>query len=214
MPKIHRASCATFAKAARKAITHIVAGGAAAFALGVASAASSSNYVTPVNVIDAGIATAVSNNYVLSSSVGEAVFPLRSASANYRMTSGFWGAVVGLRLGCVLDVDGDQTVDALTDGLILLRAMLGLTGPALVAGAIGPTAVRTSADQVQPFVHLAALDLDLDGSVVASSDGVMLLRAMFGVRGNAVTSGAVIGGRSWPDIRDYVNTECGVTWMP
>ena len=172
MPKIHRANCAKFAKTARKTIARIIAGGTAVLALGVASAASSSNYVMPANVTDSGVATTASTNYVLSSSVGEAVFPMRSISTNYRMTSGFWGAVAGVRQGCVLDVDGDQTVGALTDGLILLRAMLGLTGPALVAGATSPAALRTSADQLQPFIHLAALDLDLDGSVAALSDGV------------------------------------------
>jgi hypothetical protein len=34
-----------------------------------------------------------------------------------------------------LDVDGDGEANALTDGLLILRAMLGLSGDALIAGA-------------------------------------------------------------------------------
>jgi hypothetical protein len=34
-----------------------------------------------------------------------------------------------------LDVDGDGEVNAMTDGLLILRAMLGLSGDALIAGA-------------------------------------------------------------------------------
>ena len=30
--------------------------------------------------------------------------------------------------GCLLDIDGNGTIDALTDGLLLLRSMFGLTG--------------------------------------------------------------------------------------
>ncbi|TAG01787.1 MAG: DUF1566 domain-containing protein [Betaproteobacteria bacterium] len=43
------------------------------------------------------------------------------------------------------DVDGNTQVDALTDGLILLRYMLGLRAPALTAGAVGPGATRDAA---------------------------------------------------------------------
>jgi len=43
------------------------------------------------------------------------------------------------------DVDGNTQVDALTDGLILLRYMFGLRAPALTAGAIGSGAARDAA---------------------------------------------------------------------
>ena len=36
-----------------------------------------------------------------------------------------------------IDVDGDGTVDALTDGLLLLRYMFGLSGNSLIAGVVG-----------------------------------------------------------------------------
>src|SRR5204863_248105 len=39
-----------------------------------------------------------------------------------------------------LDVDGNGTADALTDGLLIMRYMSGLRGSALIAGAVGPLA--------------------------------------------------------------------------
>ena len=49
-------------------------------------------------------------------------------------------------LGNALDIDGDGSVKATTDGLLLLRYLLGLRGAALtngaVATAITPTAVE------------------------------------------------------------------------
>ncbi|MEO7761015.1 MAG: hypothetical protein ABIS68_03780 [Casimicrobiaceae bacterium] len=46
----------------------------------------------------------------------------------------------------LFDVDGDDSVDALTDGLILIRYMFGLRGASLTVGAIGTGATRTTAE--------------------------------------------------------------------
>ncbi len=55
---------------------------------------------------------------------------------------------------CTLDVDGNNQVDALTDGLMLLRAMFGLTGTAVTNGAIGSgTPTRPTWDKIQPFLN-------------------------------------------------------------
>ena len=51
------------------------------------------------------------------------------------------------------DVDGDGQVSALTDGLMLLRAALGLSGDAVVAGATAPGAPRTTWAEVQPYLR-------------------------------------------------------------
>lgn len=50
----------------------------------------------------------------------------------------------------LLNVDGDAQTNAITDGLLVVRAMLGLTGDALVAG------LRSSAASGQP-VNLSAM---------------------------------------------------------
>lgn len=55
---------------------------------------------------------------------------------------------------CTLDVDGNNQVDALTDGLILLRAMFGLTGTAVTSGAIGSgTPTRSTWGMIQPYLN-------------------------------------------------------------
>ena len=52
-----------------------------------------------------------------------------------------------------LDVDGDSSVDIATDGVLLLRALLGLSGGAVIANAVSPCATRTSWADIR--AHLA-----------------------------------------------------------
>lgn len=55
---------------------------------------------------------------------------------------------------CSLDVDGNGIKDALTDGLIILRALFGLTGTAVTSGgAVGPGATRSSWTALQSFLN-------------------------------------------------------------
>ena len=54
---------------------------------------------------------------------------------------------------CTLDIDGNKSVDALTDGLMILRAMFGLTGTSVTANAVGANATRTTWQQLQPWLN-------------------------------------------------------------
>jgi hypothetical protein len=54
-----------------------------------------------------------------------------------------------------LDIDGNGVVDALTDGLLISRYLLNIRGPALIAGAIGVGATRTTVLDIEN--HLAGL---------------------------------------------------------
>jgi len=45
----------------------------------------------------------------------------------------------------VFDIDGDGQIDSATDGLLVLRYLLGMRGAALVAGALGACASRDAA---------------------------------------------------------------------
>ncbi len=174
-----------------------------------AATPTSANYALPSTAMNNGVANMAWTNFTLSSSLGDTVYTLRSTSTGFVLSPGFWHATNGVTQGCVLDVDGNNAITALTDGLMLLRAMLGLIDDAVTNGATVSGAPRTTWAQIQPFVHLAALDIDGNGSTLLASDGVMLLRAMFGLTGTAVTNGAVVGGRTWADIRTYLNTNCG-----
>jgi hypothetical protein len=52
----------------------------------------------------------------------------------------------------MLDVDGDGTAAALTDGLLIIRFLAGFSGAALIADAIAPGATRNSANQIETFL--------------------------------------------------------------
>jgi hypothetical protein len=51
-----------------------------------------------------------------------------------------------------LDIDGDGEAGALTDGLILIRYLFGFSGDALISGAIGENAERTTAEQIEAYI--------------------------------------------------------------
>lgn len=95
--------------------------------------------------------------------------------------------------GGVLDVDGNGQYDALTDGLIILRYMFGLTGSPLTASAIGPNATRNTPALVLANLILVRPNLDVDGNgnVDALTDGLLILRHLFGLRGAPLVAGAV-----------------------
>ena len=92
-----------------------------------------------------------------------------------------------------LDIDGNGELDALTDGLLLLRVMFGLSGDQLIQGAIGDNSVYTRSDDVEARVNLLGdnLDIDQDGSVDALSDGLIILRYLFGLSGEPLTTGVI-----------------------
>ena len=50
------------------------------------------------------------------------------------------------------DVDGNGVVDALTDGLMLMRYMFGLRGASLIASAMGTCATRTTSAAIETHI--------------------------------------------------------------
>jgi len=58
-------------------------------------------------------------------------------------------------LGDLADIDGNGTIDALTDGLLTLRYLFGLEGDTLIAGVVAPDATRTTAVDIE--AHLKTL---------------------------------------------------------
>lgn len=55
-----------------------------------------------------------------------------------------------------LDIDGNGSVDALTDGLMLLRYMFGLRGTSLTSGAVANGAPRGDATSIEPYIQSLA----------------------------------------------------------
>jgi hypothetical protein len=52
----------------------------------------------------------------------------------------------------LLDIDGNGKVDALTDGLIILRYVFGLRGDVLIGGVVASEATRTSAEEIEAYL--------------------------------------------------------------
>ena len=92
-----------------------------------------------------------------------------------------------------LDIDGNSRFDALSDGLILLRLMFGLTGQSLTNGVTASDANFVySGDLIQRFNSTGfLLDIDDDKSIDALTDGLMILRYLFGIRGESLSSNAL-----------------------
>lgn len=77
---------------------------------------------------DAGVTDKASANFALSSSLGDTVYTLRSTCTGFVLSPRFWHETNAVHGGCLLYIDGNNSINAVTDGLMLLRAVLGLTG--------------------------------------------------------------------------------------
>jgi hypothetical protein len=91
------------------------------------------------------------------------------------------------------DVDGNEQYDALTDGLLLLRSMFGLVGDALINGTVASDATYNDATELQQRIDVLgeSADIDADGNVDALTDGLLILRYLFGLRGDTLIVGVV-----------------------
>ena len=93
-----------------------------------------------------------------------------------------------------LDIDGNGNPDALSDGLLILRSLFGLTGAQLTDNAVSPDAIFSSAAEIQSRINNLGEFLDIDGNglpVDPLSDGLLILRYLFGIRGADLIDGVV-----------------------
>jgi hypothetical protein len=126
----------------------------------------------------------------------------RSVSATFAPSS------IGNR---ILDVDANNAYEAATDGLLVVRYLFGLTGAPLTAGALGanpmrtdPAVIATYLDDVRP-----RLDIDGDGVVDALTDGLLIMRRLFGATGQVLIKGLIApnASRVTPgDVETYLST--------
>ncbi|MBF0261422.1 MAG: cadherin-like domain-containing protein [Magnetococcales bacterium] len=111
-----------------------------------------------------------------------------------------------------LDVDGNGRSDPLTDGLLVLRYLYGMRDESLIQGTVDAAGSRTTASTIQSHLNggLALLDVDGSGGTPDyTTDGLLILRYLFGFRGNALTDGAVsttATRKSAEEIRAYIET--------
>ncbi|MDA8911769.1 thrombospondin type 3 repeat-containing protein [Pseudomonadales bacterium] len=105
------------------------------------------------------------------------------------------------RFSCALcsfsfDVDESQAAQPLTDGLLVIRHLFGFSGDALTAGAVAGLAGRGSSEDITVFLTDADAELDIDGNGKSEplTDGLLLIRYLFGFSGDALISGAIGSG--------------------
>ena len=92
-----------------------------------------------------------------------------------------------------IDIDGNGKYEALTDGLLLLRGMFGLTGDALIGGAVASDAVYTTSVDIEARIAMLGTlaDIDGNGDVSALTDDLLALRYLFSLTGDALISGVI-----------------------
>ena len=90
-----------------------------------------------------------------------------------------------------LDIDGNGRNDALTDGLLILRYMFGFRGDTLINGAVAADATRNSNTDIETMVNAGNFDIDGNNRTDALTDGLLILRYLFGFRGDTLINGAV-----------------------
>jgi hypothetical protein len=111
------------------------------------------------------------------------------------------------------DVDGDGSLQPLTDGLLAVRRLFGISGSALTFAAVSAEGLRDT-PTIDAFFDSCEgnLDIDGDGAADALSDGILFLRYLFGVSGSPLVVGVVRGGCSRCDaaaIESYLATLIG-----
>ena len=94
-----------------------------------------------------------------------------------------------------LDIDSNGEVDALTDGMLVLRYLFGLIdGEESEEDAIATNATRRKSEDILDFLSqssTAQLDYDGNNDADALTDGLLLIRHLFELSGNSLTENAI-----------------------
>ncbi|MEO8135454.1 MAG: hypothetical protein ABI831_15910 [Betaproteobacteria bacterium] len=180
------------ARSAAGAPLRFLAGTSLLVALFALSGPAMGVYEIPQSVIAGGGGSSAGGSYALTGTIGQSLVST-SSGGSYVLKSGFWGGgnLVGPLL--TLDIDMNGNADALTDGLLILRSLFGLTGTSLTTNAIGPNATLTTPQQIaQRLADVnSILDIDANNQFDALTDGLMIIRYLFGLRGNSLIAGAI-----------------------
>ena len=84
----------------------------------------------------------------------------------------------------------------MTDGLLVIRHLFGFSGDSLTSGAVSGEANRDSSEAIGSYLTGAASELDIDGDGDSKplTDGLLLIRYLFGFSGDSLISGAIGDG--------------------
>ena len=103
------------------------------------------------------------------------------------------------------DVDGNNEADALSDGLLILRYAFGLRGDSLTDGAISPNSPYSDSEVLSRIENtMSYADVDGNGEVDALSDGLIILRYLFGIQGDTLIDGTISPDATRTSIEEVV----------
>ena len=110
-----------------------------------------------------------------------------------------------------LDIDDDGKTEALTDGLLVIRYLFDFSGESLVAGVVSNDAARSKAADIEAYLKAdeIQLDVDGDGEVTALTDGLLIIRSLFGFSGSSLSAGAIATDAlrtDGPAVATYIET--------
>ena len=113
---------------------------------------------------------------------------------------------------CNLDIDDSGEVKPLTDGLLLLRSLFGFRDAALTNSAISPVAERSLPENIQSYISgcSTVFDIDNSGDVKPLTDGLLVLRYLFGFRNEALIEGSIATNAQRKDaqsIAEYIQSK-------
>jgi len=164
------------------------------------------NEALPVTLFDAHLRFADGLETGTSTDIN---FSASSTAAGYEFDGRSITAIVAPPVN--LDVDDNCVADALTDGVLMMRYLFGFTGEELVRDAVAPDAGRIDPSDVVEFLdggRTTMLDPDDNGQADALTDGVLILRYLFGFSGDELVENALApdARRTDPDdIADFLH---------
>ena len=90
-----------------------------------------------------------------------------------------------------IDLDGNSKCDALTDDLLLVRAIFGLDDDILMSEAVATDAIYKSSEKIESGIVILCdlADIDGNGDIQALSDGLLTLRYLFSLQGDVIIDG-------------------------
>jgi len=111
----------------------------------------------------------------------------------------------------VADINGDGVVDALTDGILMLRHAFGMSPDKIIEGAVTESSIRNTAEEVIEYLEdprvQKLLDFNNDGSVDALTDGLLFMRAAFGTtKSERLTEDLLLDGDDATKVMDNLIT--------
>jgi Tol biopolymer transport system component len=165
------------------------------------------NTLAPINISQSSTATDGVPDFQINADGSRALF---RSKRNVDTVLDLYRVQIGGN-ALTMDFDGDDRILAHTDLLMLIRRHLGASAGAVSAGAMSANATITNASTIQTRIDAVRndlagvnrpLDIDLNGSVGTATDMVMILRYALGLRGSAITQGAIGAPSTFPQRTD------------